>query len=187
MKLNEYLVEHIKAVEQVSKLEESLQAVANMMHKTLESGGTIYFCGNGGSAADAQHLAAELVGTFYNKERKALKAIALTTDSSCLTSIANDFDYDEVFVRQIEAHCGKQDLVFMISTSGNSLNLIKAAQVCSRSETTMIGLLGNGGGTLGELVDFEVIVDSDRTSIIQECHILIGHYLCYKLEENYVS
>lgn len=185
MLIQEYISEHNDAVNTVLRLEKTLDYVAHLMQETLISGGTIFFCGNGGSAADAQHLAAELVGTFSNKKRKPLKAIALTTDSSCLTSVANDFDFNQIFVRQIEALCDSNDMIFLISTSGNSLNLLNAAQASKRIGASTVGMLGNGGGHLGDMVDIQVVVESDRTSIIQECHIMIGHFLCYKLEAFY--
>lgn len=156
--------------------------VASYMIDALENSHKIIFMGNGGSAADAQHLAAELVGRF-TRERQGLAAIALTTDTSILTAIANDYGYDQIFSRQVEALAQKGDVVIGISTSGNSLNVLKAMKVASNKGCILVGFAGNKGGKLYQNTDLCVTVPSLVTARIQEMHILIGHVLCDIVEE----
>ena len=143
-------------------------------------GGTIFFIGNGGSAADAQHLAAELVGRFERDNH--LPALALTTDTSCLTAIANDFSYQEVFVRQVRALMRPGDLLVAISTSGNSLGINLAAQAARDKGCAVVGLSGRDGGQLKSYCREMVVVPSQRTCRIQESHITIGHIWCEMIE-----
>lgn len=143
----------------------------------FRSGHKVLLFGNGGSASDAQHIAAEWVGR-YDGDRPALPAIALTANSSDTTAIANDYGFDHVFVRGIEAHGREGDVAIAISTSGNSENVIAAARAAHERGLTTIGLLGKGGGKLAEAVDFAIIVPSNTTARIQESHITIGHILC---------
>lgn len=149
--------------------------------RSLAAGGKILFFGNGGSAADAQHLAAELV-VRYRIDRRSLPAIALTTDSSILTACANDFSYDDVFARQVEALMRPEDVAIGISTSGNSPNVVKALEAARRLGGTAAGLTGRDGGALRGLCDPLVVVPSAVTARIQEMHIVIGHALCDLLE-----
>lgn len=144
------------------------------------------FCGNGGSAADCQHLAAELTGRFI-KDRRPLAAIALTTDTSALTSIGNDYSFDEVFARQVQGLGRSGDVLLAISTSGNSRNVIRAVEEALAAGMSVIGLLGREGGTLNELCDVAIVVPSQVTSRIQESHILIGHTLCEIIEQKLLS
>lgn len=159
---------------------ESIQAAAQMCQAALHSGRKILIAGNGGSAADAQHIAAELVGRF-EKERGGIPAIAITTDSSALTAIANDYGYHRVFSRQIEAlgNCG--DVFIGISTSGNSANIIEAVHVAKQKGLSCISL-GGAAGKLPELCDIAICVPSQRTATIQESHIMIGHIICALIE-----
>ena len=145
-------------------------------------GNKILIAGNGGSAADSQHFAAELAGRFM-LERKGLPAVALTVNSSNLTAIANDFDYNDIFVRQLEALAKPGDIFFGISTSGNSKNLVKAMEWGRDNGLVNIGLLGKGGGKMRELCDISIIVPSDNTQNIQESHIMIIHILCQMVDE----
>jgi D-sedoheptulose 7-phosphate isomerase len=140
------------------------------------------FCGNGGSAADCQHLAAELTGRFI-KDRRPLAAIALTTDTSAITCISNDYSFEEVFARQVQGLGRTGDVLFAISTSGNSRNVIRAVEEALSAGMSVIGLLGHEGGALNEMCDVAIIVPSQVTSRIQESHILIGHTLCEMIEE----
>ena len=140
------------------------------------------FCGNGGSAADSQHLAAEMVGRFI-LERTPFPAMALSTNSSAITAIGNDYGYDLVFHRQIEAFGKKGDVLIALSTSGNSKNVYLAAERAREMGIKVIGLTGSKGGTLADLCDVAIKVPSDETCHIQEMHIAIGHYLCMKVEE----
>jgi len=142
---------------------------------------TIFWCGNGGSAADSQHLAAELIGRF-RRERRAIASIALTTDSSVLTSLANDYSYDDVFSRQAEALVRPGDILFAISTSGNSMNVLNAVKLANERGAITVGLLGRDGGKIREHCRYALVVPSADTARIQEMHILIGHALCDAIE-----
>ncbi len=159
---------------------QSIQSAAELCKKTLASGNKILIAGNGGSAADAQHIAAELTGRF-EKQRAGLPAIALTTDTSALTAIANDFGYERVFSRQVEALGNKGDLFIGISTSGNSANIVEAVNVAKDIGLSSISLVGEAG-KLPELCDVSICVPCKRTAIIQESHIMIGHILCALIE-----
>jgi len=148
-----------------------------LMRRTLESGGKILVAGNGGSAADAQHFAAELVGR-YLREREAMAAIALTTDTSILTAVANDYGYEQVFSRQIEGLARPGDLFAAISTSGNSQNLVRALEVARARGLATVALLGKGGGKMAALADHALVVPSDSTPLIQVAHHWIYHAWC---------
>jgi len=152
------------------------------MSEALRNGGTVFFLGNGGSAADAQHLAAELAGRFL-LERAPLRGVALSTNTSSLTAIANDYGYESVFSRQIEAMGSLGDVVVGISTSGTSQNVLRAFDVAKAKGLITVGLTGRRGWSLGSLVDYCINVASDRTPCIQEVHIMIGHILCEIVEE----
>lgn len=159
-----------------------MQAAADRIARCLSSGHKILLCGNGGSAADSQHLAAEFTGRFV-KDRKPLAAVALSTDTSALTSIANDFGFDEVFSRQVTALGRPGDCLLAISTSGNSRNVIRAAEAARAAGIHTIGLLGRDGGKLLALCDVPLVVPGATTALIQEAHIFIGHSLCATVEE----
>lgn len=163
-------------------LAEPFARLAQVCSAALAGGGKILFCGNGGSAADAQHLAAELV-VRYRVNRRALPGIALTTDSSILTAAANDFSFDEVFSRQVEALARPGDVVIGITTSGKSPNILKALQAAKAIGAVPAALTGRDGGDLPGLADPCLIVPSNVTARIQEMHILIGHMLCEVLEQ----
>lgn len=156
-------------------------AVAGAIADALEEGHKVVFFGNGGSAADSQHLAAELVGKFATT-RPPLKALALTTNTSVLTAVGNDFGFDEVFSRQVAAHIDKGDVVVAISTSGRSTNVINGVLEAKRLGAKSVALTGSSGYELGNLCDYRVMVPSTNTQRIQECHILIGHTLCALVE-----
>ncbi len=148
----------------------------------LARGGTLVFCGNGGSAADAQHLAAEYV-VRYGRMRPAMAALALTTDSSILTAIGNDLQFEQVFARQVEALCGPEDILILHSTSGESRNLLAAVRAARERGTATVAFLGKGGGPLAALVDVAVVVPSDETSEIQVLHMTLQHLLVELVEE----
>ena len=158
-----------------------IEAMVDLILAAYRSGGKIIFCGNGGSAADAQHLAAELVGRF-KLERRALPAIALNTNTSILTALGNDYGYDTVFSRQVEALVNKNDIVIGLSTSGNSPNIIKAIEAAKARGAKTIGLTGGNGGSLAKITDLAIVVPSDNTPRIQEAHITIGHIVCELVE-----
>ncbi len=169
---------HLETINSViNNLEDTLVEVSKIAVETLKNGNKILFCGNGGSAADAQHLAAELSGR-YKTERKGLAGIAITTDTSALTAIGNDYGYDRVFDRQVEALANKGDLIIGISTSGNSKNIINAFEVAKQIGCKTIGFSGRDGGAMNEVCDINLIVPSNDTPRIQEMHILFGHTMC---------
>jgi D-sedoheptulose 7-phosphate isomerase len=154
---------------------------ASMITDCLRSGGKLLLFGNGGSAADAQHLAAEFVGRFIG-ERRALPALALTTDSSILTAVGNDYGFEQIFTRQIEGLARSNDVAIGISTSGNSSNVIAAIQAASKRGLKTIGLVGKDGGMLAKCVNTAITVSAVNTARIQECHIAIGHLFCELVE-----
>lgn len=152
--------------------------------ETLKTNNKILLFGNGGSAADAQHIAAELVGK-YKLKRKGLAAIALTTDTSIITAIGNDYGYDRVFDRQVESLANSGDLLIGISTSGNSLNVINALQVGKKIGCKTLGFSGKGGGSMNKACDLNLIVPSNETPRIQEMHILFGHIICSLIDKEF--
>ena len=164
------------------KLDQEIAKATKLAINTYKRGNKILLCGNGGSAADSQHIAAELIGRF-KKERKALPAIALTTDTSVLTSVTNDYWYDLIFSRQIEALGKKGDLLFALSTSGNSINIIRAVELAKSLKIKTIGLLGGDGGKLKEIVDLAIVAPAESSDRIQEVHITIGHIICDLAEQ----
>lgn len=180
---NEELNQHIAVMKLAERCSESIETAAKLLMETFARGNKILLCGNGGSAADAQHIAAEFV-VRYEKKRRALPAIALTTDSSILTAHANDFDFDSVFARQIEALGNSGDTLIAISTSGNSKNIIQAAQIARAKNLNVIALTGETGGALIDVANLTITVPSTVTARIQETHILIGHYWCGVVEDN---
>jgi len=151
--------------------------------KSIKKGNKILLFGNGGSAADSQHIVAELVGIFSHRvKRKSLPAIALTTNTSILTAIGNDISFDKIFARQIEGICKKGDVVIGISTSGKSLNVIEAIKLAKKMKAKTIALTGENKNSLSKIVDISLNVPSKNTQRIQECHILIGHIICMLIE-----
>ncbi|CAA0091265.1 Phosphoheptose isomerase [BD1-7 clade bacterium] len=160
---------------------DAIQRAATACKDAIAAGNKILLAGNGGSAADAQHIAAELVGRF-EKERPSMPSIALTTDTSALTAIGNDYGYDHVFSRQLQGLGQAGDVFIGISTSGNSGNVIKAVDVAKEKQITTILLSGKDGGKLANMCDINIIVPCDRTATIQESHIMIGHMLCALIE-----
>ncbi len=158
-----------------------IQVAVQWIVEAMNTRKKILFAGNGGSAAQAQHLAAEFIGRFQ-KDRPALPAIALTTDTSILTAVGNDYGFEKIFSRQIEGLINEGDLFFAISTSGNSTNLVEAAKVCKERFCKTVGLLGHDGGKLAKIVDLAIVAESSNTARIQEIHITIGHMICQIVE-----
>ena len=180
--IREGLEEHRRVAESLAAaMAESIERAAGMILDTYRRGGKVLIMGNGGSAADAQHFAAELVGR-YRRERRALPAIALTTDTSILTSVSNDYGYADVFKRQVEAHAGPGDLVVGISTSGKSESVLAALRKAREMNLYSTGMTGRSGHALAALTTHCVMVDSDDTPRIQEAHILAGHIICELVE-----
>ncbi len=173
--------DHVRVAEQLKEQHELLEEIARHMVGAIREGKKILWCGNGGSAADAQHFAAEMVGRF-RRERRAWPSIALTTDTSILTGIGNDYGYDAVFVRQVEALCQCGDVVVGLSTSGNSPNVCNAIECARALGAWTAGMTGNTGGKLAALAHACLQVASSETARIQECHILFGHMLCERIE-----
>jgi len=161
---------------------DTIATIADTYAAALKAGGTIFFAGNGGSAADAQHLATEYV-VRYQSNRPALRAVALTTDSSLLTACANDMGFDEVFARQVEALARAGDVLSLHSTSGESPNVVRAAQAAQARGVRVVGFLGKSGGQLRALADVVLLVPSDETARIQEMHLAIEHVICSMVEE----
>jgi len=162
----------------------TVEQVVNTVTLAFKNGNRVYFCGNGGSAADAQHLAAEFSGRFYT-DRKALPAEALHCNTSYLTAVANDYSYDVIYSRMIDGIGLKGDVLIGLSTSGNSKNIVKAFEVAREKGIITVGFTGSTGGQMKALSDYLVNIPSDDTPRIQECHITIGHIICQLVEENY--
>lgn len=179
--ISDIFAAHFAAITALRAQEDVIQQLGDRLIACLREGHRIFLCGNGGSAADAQHIAAEMVCRFETR-RRALPAIALTTDTSALTAIGNDFGYEQVFARQVEALARPGDLLIGISTSGNSGNVIAAVKQAKAMGVTTLGLLGGEGGVLCELADHALIVPDDVTARVQECHILVGHIWCAMID-----
>ena len=159
-----------------------IDKAAKKIIETYKQGGRVYFCGNGGSAADAQHLSAELSGRFYF-DRKPLAAEALHVNTSYMTAVANDYSFELVFAREVEAFCKKGDVLVGISTSGNSKNVIRAFETAKAKGVTTIAMTGKGGGNMASLSDILIAIPSNDTPRIQESHIMAGHIICQIVEE----
>ena len=164
-------------------LVDDIAAAAGLVQGTLAGGGTLFFCGNGGSAADAQHLATEYV-VRYMKNRRALPAIALTTDSSLITAAANDLGFDQIFSRQVEALVRGGDLLVVHSTSGNSPNVLQAAQAAKAKGAKVLAFTARDGGSLKTMADVAVVIPTDRTDRAQELHLMIQHVICELVESD---
>lgn len=175
-----------EAVLQDAELIEQIGIVAEIITAAYKLNRRVYFCGNGGSAADAQHLAAELTGRFYN-DRKALPAEALHCNSSYLTAVSNDYGFDEVYARMIEGIAEEGDVLVGLSTSGNSPNILKAFEKAKEKKVITVAFTGAGGGALRKFSNYGFYIPSADTPRIQETHILIGHIICQLVEEKYFS
>ena len=173
---------HFQTAQKIPALAQTIQKSALLAIQTLKNGNKILICGNGGSSADAQHIPAELTGR-YKRERRGLSAIALTTDTSALTAIGNDYGYDFVFSRQFEALAQKGDLLWGISTSGNSTNVLNALKLAKKMECNTLGFSGRNGGEMKEWCDILLISPSEDTPRIQEMHILMAHIICDLIEK----
>ncbi|MEO6499704.1 MAG: D-sedoheptulose 7-phosphate isomerase [Mucilaginibacter sp.] len=177
------LIAHQQTIQKViDTLTGDIEAACEMVTSVVKAGNMVFLAGNGGSAADAQHIAAEFTGRFV-KERKPLRGIALTTDTSALTAIANDYGYDNVFSRQLEGLASPGDLFIGISTSGNSQVILNAFESAKKTGCKTLGLSGRDGGKMNGLCDLNVVVPAEVTARIQEMHILIGHILCKAVDD----
>ena len=176
----------VQATQASKALSEQVAKVAMRYAAVLRAGGTLYFCGNGGSAADAQHLAAEYV-IRYSTDRRPLAAVALTTDSSILTAAGNDLGFEQIFARQVEALCRPVDLLVLHSTSGQSSNLLAAARAAKVRGVPVVAWLGKGGGALARLVDDAVIIPSNVTSLVQLMHLAFEHLVVEAVERELLA
>ena len=181
---NAVLSEHARVVSEMETLADTLDTIAMAIITCLRAGGRVYVAGNGGSAADAQHIAAELLGC-YKRERRALAAIALTTDSSAMTAISNDLGFEQIFARQLEGLVQPDDVVWLLSTSGNSPNILAAARVAADRGAVLIGFAGQTGGKLAELCTHVLHAPHTAADRIQEAHELAYHYVCEKVEASF--
>jgi D-sedoheptulose 7-phosphate isomerase len=184
--IEKLFLESIEIIQDSMNLSDIIERTTKEISHCIENGHRIYIFGNGGSAADAQHIAAELIGRF-KLERESVPAVALSTDTSILTSIANDYSYEKIFSRQCESLVNEGDVIIGISTSGNSKNVIEGIMMAKKKKAITIGLLGNNGGKIGEIVDIPIIVNSEITSKIQEVHRIVYHIICELLENELVK
>jgi len=183
MTFSHSLENHINVFKNLESHTSNLNLLIEKCTNTLKKGGKVLFCGNGGSSSDAQHLAAEFVGRFKNN-RVSLPSLSLSADSSVVTCIANDFGYENIFSRQIESLANKNDVIILITTSGNSENIINAAIKAKELGIFTVGFLGKDGGKVLKLIDLPILVESSETARIQEAHIFIGHCLVENVEKN---
>ena len=177
---------HFESIKSINCQLKKIESILDQILKVRSLNKKILICGNGGSAADSQHFASELVGR-YERDRNGSSAISLTTDSSALTAIGNDYGFENIFSRQIESIGQSDDLLIVFSTSGNSINLIKAVQAARKKNIYTIGLLGRDGGSLKKKVDLDLTVESKRTCRIQETHALLIHIFCELLDRHILS
>lgn len=174
--------EHLEVAKSLPSLASDVSQAVDLIHSSLAAGGQLLIAGNGGSAADAQHIAAELTGHFQ-RDRRAFPALALHANTSALTAIGNDYGFECVFARELSAHARPGDVLLAISTSGNSRNVLLAIEAARQSKVIVIGLTGESGGQMRDLCDLCLCIPSKSTARIQELHILIGHTICELLEE----
>ena len=180
--IQSHIKEHQDVLSSINTFNNTIEKIATILINCLKNEGTIYWCGNGGSASDSQHLAGELVGRFVG-DRKPLRSIALNADSAVMTCIVNDYGYEHIFSRQVEGLGREGDVLIGITTSGNSQNIINALKVAKTKKMKTIGLLGKGGGIALKAVDHAIIIPSNSTARVQEMHIMIGHILCDLIEK----
>ncbi len=179
--INDTISRHLLVIEELKQIVPEIEHIVQRIVDSLLKGGKVIWMGNGGSAADSQHLAAELVGRF-KRDRHPIPSLALTSNMSILTAVANDMGYDSIFSRQMGALCNKEDIVIGISTSGESPNVLEGIRKASSMGACCIGFTGENGGTLRDLVDECILIPSDDTARIQEAHILVGHIICDLIE-----
>jgi D-sedoheptulose 7-phosphate isomerase len=186
-RINSAFAQHLELLNRTSSLAPDIESLAREMIDVLEAGGKILLCGNGGSAADAQHIATELTGRFMENDRRPLPAIALTTDTSALTAMGNDFGFESIFARQVQALACAGDMVISITTSGNSPNVLKALETAKAMKCRTVAVTGGDGGRVREIADVCLVVPSSETPRIQEMHIVIGHILCDLIDRHFVG
>ncbi len=179
---NDQIKDHIQTVESLTSFDNDLNQLITSLKEVIQYKNKIFFCGNGGSAADSEHLCAEFIGRF-NKNRIPYPAISLNSNIANITCISNDYGYDKLFARQLEALGSEDDILFALTTSGNSQNIIQVLKEAKNIGMKTVAFLGKDGGKCKDLSDFEFLINSHDTARIQECHMLLGHFLCSQLEE----
>lgn len=187
LELNSQLKENIKLHYSILEMSNDIIDIIKNIQKKLKKGGKILFCGNGGSAADAQHLAAEFIVRLRpHINRNPISAMTLAQDTSTLTACANDYKFDDIFLRTFKAFAEKNDILVCISTSGNSKNILKVLKYAKKKKVYSVGFLGNGGGKAKKICDKSLIISSNNTARIQECHIFLGHFILEKVEDSLI-
>jgi len=185
--MQEFIIQECQTISdnflKLKELAPKLQETVKVCVQALKNGHKVMFCGNGGSASQSQHLAAELVGR-YKKNRSAMASLALTTDTSILTAVGNDYGFDEIFVRQVQGLGQPGDVLIGLSTSGNSSNVLKAFELAKQMQMTTVAFVGELGGKMGQMADIALCVPSSKTNNIQEMHLALGHMLCGLIEES---
>ena len=186
--LEDQVKKNIEAHLSLLKMSKTIEEVIKIITKKIQKGGKLLLCGNGGSAADAQHLAAEfLVRLRPNVNRKPIPALSLAQDTSTITACGNDYSFDDIYLRTLQAIGDKKDVLICISTSGNSKNILKILKEAKKKKILTIGLLGNKGGKAKKNCNFKLIVNSSETARIQECHIFLGHFIFQHIEDNLIK
>ena len=180
--------ENINAHKDILKMSSAINNIVKKIKKKIDKGGKILFCGNGGSAADAQHLAAEFIVRLRPQvNRKPIPAISLAQDTSTLTACSNDYSFDDIFLRPFQALAKKEDVLICITTSGNSKNILKVLNEAKKKKIYSVCLLGKGGGKAKKIADKSLIISSNNTARVQECHIFLGHFILEKVEDLIIS
>ena len=188
IELENQLQDNINTHQKILKISKNINNVIINVHKKLKKGGKILLCGNGGSAADAQHLAAEfLIRLRPNINRDPLPALTLTQDTSTLTACGNDYSFEDIFLRPFQAIANKNDILICISTSGNSKNILKVLKEAKKKKIYSVCFLGKGGGKAKKMCSKPLVISSDNTARIQECHIFLGHFILEKVEDLIIS
>ena len=183
--IKKFIEEHLEAIQKFDELK--ITQAVKLMIETIDNGSTIFWCGNGGSASQANHLSAELIGGMHKNKINPFNSICLNVDTAFLTAWSNDDSFENIFSRQLQANGEKGDILIGLSTSGNSININNAASYANKSGIKVISLTGNDGGKLKSISDLNINIDSESTQRIQEMHILIGHIICDLIERNYKS
>jgi len=188
IELKNQIEDSINVHKDIIKISDKITSVINIIHRKLKKGGKILFCGNGGSAADAQHLAAEFIVRLRTHiNRYPIPAISLALDTSTLTACGNDYSFDDIFLRPFQALAKKNDILICISTSGNSKNILKVLKEAKKNKVYSVSFLGKGGGKAKKFSSKSLVISSSNTARIQECHIFLGHYILEKVEDKIFS
>jgi D-sedoheptulose 7-phosphate isomerase len=179
---NKQIDSHMEAIKTLTQFDQKIDELILTLKHAIRSNNKIFFCGNGGSASDSEHLCAEFIGRFKNN-RRPYAAISLNSNIANITCISNDYGYDQLFARQLEALATKDDILFMLTTSGNSKNIVEVMKQAKIIGMKTVAFLGKDGGDCKNLADFEFLIKSNNTARIQECHMFLGHFLCSAVDE----